>query len=300
MIINFVTVANETMASYRYHNEIPAKALNKRGHTVFISAYPLTQALDVVVFSKHFNHGDIWYLRGCKTRGIKTVFHCCDNHFETKEKNHYRSMLFEADEIIASTEEMASLIKVETGRTAKVIYDAYEFEEAPPLYHPQEKLKLLWFGHPTNIGAFLDKLEVLKGHQFMIVTDPSVQKNIKINNKPIHVVPYSKANLIEAMKGCDAVIIPSEMGPRQTVKSPNRLVESVRRGKFVIADPIPSYLAFEDYCFIGDIEEGIKYLQEAKEEVIEKRLTDGQAYIRENHSPEKIGKEWEGVCQRDQ
>ena len=295
MKINFITVSNNMTASYRYHNEIPARVLGRLGHYVTISPFPLTWDCDVVVFSKHFNHGDICYLEWCKSKGIKTVFHVCDHHFNTSEEQHYRTMIEGADVVVSSTEELASVIKIETGRNATVIYDPYEFDETEPEFNPEGPLKLLWFGHPTNLKALFDNWKAVEGHSVMIVSDPSVNGKIKLGGKPIPIVPYSKENLQKAMSQCDAVIIPSELGERQRTKSPNRLVESIRRGKFVIADPLPSYQDFDKWCLIGDIKEGLDFVLTQPRESITERISSAQRYIRENHSPEKIGKEWEAV-----
>jgi hypothetical protein len=293
MKINFVTVANDTVASYRYHNLIPANQLKELGHEVNISPMPGLDA-DVYCFSKHFNSGDYWYMRGVQSAARKTVFHCCDNHFGTEMADHYRRMLAGVDKVIASTEELASVIKIETGRDATVIHDPYEMEEAEPKFAPEGALKLLWFGHPTNIQPLLDLWPKLKGYKVMVMSDPSL-KISQDTGGTIPIVPWSPENIDTALNQCDAVIIPSAMGERQKVKSPNRLVEAVRKGKYVLADPLPSYQAFDKWMWIGDIEKGLALLESQDKDVIEGRIRDTQAYIRENHSPELIGKQWEEV-----
>ena len=293
MKINFVSVANDTVASYRYHNLIPANQLKELGHETSISPCPGLDA-DVYCFSKHFNSGDYWYMRGVQASGKKAVFHCCDNHFNTEMAPHYRRMIEGADAIISSTEELASVIKIETGRDATVIYDPYEMKEAEPKFAPDGELKLLWFGHPTNIQPMLDLWPKLKGYRVMVVSDPALKIN-QDTGGTIPIMPWSPENIDKALGQCDAVIIPSAMGERQVVKSPNRLVEAVRKGKHVLADPLPSYQAFNKWAWIGDIAKGLAFLQMQDKETIEGRIRAAQAYIRENHSPEKCGLQWENV-----
>jgi hypothetical protein len=294
MKINFVTVANEGIASYRYHNQIPANQLKELGHEVNISPMPSLDA-DIYCFSKHFNSGDYWYMRGLQAEGKKTVFHCCDNHFNTKMADHYHRMIKGVDKVIASTEELASVIKIETGVNATVIYDPYEMEEAEPRFKPNGKLKLLWYGHPSNIQPLLDIWPRLGAYNVMIMSDPNLTIDIEGGKGQVPVAPWSMKNVNEALDQCDAVIIPSAMGERQNVKSPNRLVEAIRKGKYVLADPLPSYQVFDKWAWIGDIEKGLGLLESQDKDVIEGRIRDAQAYIRENHSPELIGKQWEGV-----
>lgn len=292
MKINFVTVASDLMASYRYHNLIPAKELGKN-HEVTITPWP-DDGNDIYCFSKHFNRGDIWYVRGLKSKGKKTVFHVCDNHFDTEHQNHYRNMINEVDEVIVSTEELASVVKIETGREPKVIYDPYEFDSKEPDFKPNGPLKLLWFGHPSNIPGLMTLWPTIRDNYIMIVTSEDVNGKIKIDGKPFPVVKYTKENLLKAFDMCDAVIIPSELGSKQRVKSPNRLVESVQRGKYVLANEIPSYQEFSD-MWIGDIKQGLDFLKMQDSETINKRIKNTQEYIRKNHSPEIIGSMWNDV-----
>ena len=204
-------------------------------------------------------------------------------------------MIKEADAIVTSTEELASVIKIETGRNAIVIYDPFEMEEAGANFKPDGKLKLLWFGHPTNIQPLLDLWPRLGAYNVMIMSDPNLRIEKDDGSGLIPVAPWSMENVNEALDQCDAVIIPSAMGERQKVKSPNRVVEAVRKGKYVLADPLPSYKAFDKWLWIDDIEKGLAMLAMNDSKTIEGRIRDAQAYIRENHSPELIGKQWEKV-----
>jgi glycosyltransferase involved in cell wall biosynthesis len=205
-------------------------------------------------------------------------------------------MLADVDIVIASTKMMADVIKKETGIKATVIEDPYEFDEVAPSFTHKEgtPLKLLWFGHPSNIKSLVEFWPQIGEHMVMIVSDPAIQNLVKVNDKPIPIIPYSEKNILEALAMCDAVILPSEMGERQRVKSPNRLVEAVRRGKYVLADALPSYKAF-DSLWIGDIKNGINWLQMQPQEYIEGKIASAQEYVRERHDPTKIGKQWEKV-----
>jgi hypothetical protein len=272
---------------------IPARELKRLGHEAIISPWPRISE-DVYCFSKHFNSGDYFSVRGIKEVGKKTVFHCCDNHFDNEHADHYRRMLETVDVVIASTEEMASVIKVETGRDATIIYDSYEFDEKEPSFEPNGPLKLLWFGHPSNLNSLLAIWPKLNDN-VMIVTAKEVQGKIKMDGEAVPIVAYSEENLLKALDMCDAVIIPSEMGARQKVKSPNRLIEAVRRGKYVLADSLPSYMPFDKWMWLGDIPKGIEMLKLQEKDTIEGRIRDAQAYIRETHDPELIGKQWEEV-----
>lgn len=287
MKINFVTFATDKVASYRYHNQIPAEALARRGHEVSITSEPISAA-DVYIFSKHWNYQDREHLAEVSGRGAKTVFHCCDNHFADKHRNHYEIMISDADVVIATTPEMASVIKQFTGRDARVIPDGYEFDEKEPCFEPGERLSVLWFGHPSNLGGLYDCLDDLQGCALKVCTKPGI-----LSQEKFDVVPYSEAELLKCFRWCDVVIIPSRLGEKDLVKSHNRLVESIRSGKFVIASPLPSYKEYSDWVCIGNIKDGIEALKLMDKESVESSIKLAQAYIRENYSPERIGELWE-------
>lgn len=245
---------------------------------------------EIYVFTKHFNYGDYWYMQGVMASGKLGVYHCCDYHFDTKHRNHYRRMIETADIVLASTPEMASLIKMETRRDATVIPDSYEFPEKEPSYSPGAKLKVLWYGHFSNIDSLMDIRGDLKDYDLRLCTMPNaVPKELE----GMMVLPYSKQNLEHAFGWCDAVIIPSRSDTHKLVKSHNRLTEAVRQGKFVIASALPSYREFDDWMYIGEVPEGLEWLSRKDPEDICNRIKKAQDHVKDNYNPEKVGKMWE-------
>lgn len=287
--INFVSVANEQLASYRYHIQIPARELANLGHKVDISKFPVLDA-DVYVFSKHYNLGDYWSVRGLKTDDRKTVFHCCDNHFMDSHGDHYRRMIFNTDQTIVTTETMASMVKMETGFDATIIPDTYEFEEKAPSFNPKDRLKLLWYGNPTNFSDLLDIAPEIRDYSLGICTDNAILKDI---HGDATTFPYSPDNLRKAFEWCDAVIIPSSMEKDKIVKSHNRLVEAVRQGKFVIANALPSYREFSDWMWVDGIQEGLAWVTTKPNREIEKRIQLAQTYIEQKYNASLIGELWQ-------
>lgn len=289
MRINFVTVANENMASYRYHIQIPARELTLLGHACSISHYPEFYS-DVYVFSKHMDYGNYWDVKALKREGKKTVFHCCDNHFDTKHRDHYLRMLDEVDSVIVPTETMKHLIEYYTGRrNSVVIPEPYEFPQISPSYEGiNGKLKILWFGHPSNLES-LQAVLPLDDCELRFCSLPPIPSALA----GYLYVPWCASNLTVALSWCDCVIIPFQDTEKDRAKSPNRLIETVRRGKFAVASAIPTYLDFDEWIWIGDIHEGLQWFRQQPPEEINKRVMHTQTYIEENHSPERIAKLWE-------
>ena len=291
--INFVTLSQNKFASYRYHNEIPARELQFLGHDTTISPFPAIDH-DVYVFSKHHNFGEYWAVKGLKTEGKRTVFHVCDNYFGYEERDHYIRMIKEADIVVTPTTQMAAVIRNETGKEATVIPDSYEFPLADPEFRGlSSRLRVLWFGHQFNLRHLKTILPLPDFCELRICTlfenntpPPSVAK--------YPYIPWSHQALIQELKDCDCVIVPFDLNEEYSLtKSANRLVESVRRGRFVIASPIPSYQEFNE-MYIGDIHEGLNWLKDQSNDEIIRRIAETMKQI-EKYNPQRIGKIWEEV-----
>lgn len=295
--INFVSLSNPKMASFRYHNEIPARELSLLGYDTTISPFPAVDA-DVYIFSKHHNFGEYWAVKGLKTEGKKTVFHVCDNYFGYEERPHYLRMIQEADIVVTPTPAMAEVIRIETGKEATVIPDSYELPMAEPEFKGlSSRLRVLWFGHQFNLRSLDDILPLPEFCELRICSLFDGKFPTKL--KPYEYIPWSHNALMSELKLCDCVIVPFNLSDNyNTTKSANRLVEAVRRGRFVIASPIPSYQEFKD-MYIGDIHEGLEWLKDQavsdiqRTEVVRK-IAYTQTQI-EQFNPQRIGKLWEEV-----
>lgn len=292
--LNFVTSGDPSIASFRYHVQIPARELNKLGHKAVIAAYPEIEGVDAYVFSKHWNYGDYWYMLGVQSLGGRAVFHCCDDHFATGHEQHYRRMLGMADKIIVPTEVMANTIETNTGRKSTLIPDPYEFDEVEPSFGPNsEKLRLLWFGHHTNLKDVIEVINEpgLKYHDVRLCTN-YVQPWPK-ELEGCRVLPYSEKSILDALNWCDAVILPTGNRERKLGRSHNRLVEAVRRGKFVIASELPAYAEYGMWMYVGDVVRGVEWVQNQKPSELTWRIREAQKYIETHYNPGRIGKLWE-------
>ncbi len=213
---------------------------------------------DVIVYGKSFIQMD-----ELKPWG-KRVFDVCDDHFGTERDAYYREHIAAADLVTCNSDKMAEVILCNTGVFATVIHDPYESLEQPAGIG----YGLLWFGHESNLidlHPYLDlKPEILTGSE------------------------WSREKQLAALDRCAAVLIPTG---KSMAKSANRLIESVRNGRFVIAGELPAHDEFKEWMWIGDIREGVKWLSDNHAEAIE-RITDCQNYIRDRYSPARIGKLW--------
>ena len=216
------------------------------------------RGLDVVVYGKHLVAFD--QIKHFKNK----VFDCCDDHFRTDRGDYYREHIAKADLVTCNSEKMAEIILVETGRIATVIPDPYESEENPAGMGNG----LLWFGHESNLidlHPYLDlKPEVLTGSD------------------------WSRDKQLAALDKCAAVLIPTG---KSMAKSANRLIESVRNGRFVIAGHMPAHEEFKRMMWVGNIRDGVEWAKAYPHKAVG-QVKECQQYIRDKYSPEAIGRLW--------
>lgn len=313
-------VLTSDVASARYRIILPPQQLARRGHKVEAVEIPSggwdLQAwekaeIDTVVFSKSFNPNNEELAKFLIKIGTRIVFDVCDNHFDHPQYGkHFHAMCNLADELVASTERMAEIIRDKTGRVASVISDPLEGNKRDPVFSPRfPRLKLLWFGHPTNLDSLEQSIPglVSLGNKvpllLTIVTsvDNNFEQAVQMHNAKygdalqVHLIQWSTDATWTALEETDLVIIPSLENDRKSVKSPNRLIESLWAGRFVIAHPMHGYMPYKAYSWMGEnLNDGILYALNNPEEVAE-RISRGQKAIAGPHSAWEIGNKWENI-----
>lgn len=254
------------MASYRYRAMIPAREMGARIND--------PQA-DTIIFAKPVDQ-DVEHVIRAQKKNKMVIADFCDMHFD---KPFYKMILQVANGVTCPTQWMADLIRDEYGIEASVVPDPYEFEEAAPHCTGD---KLLWFGHGLNIHSLERVITVLAGHPLVIVS------NID------GAVPWSIPNLLEQLAIADIVVIP-ETAP---YKSPNRTIEAIRRGCFVVAEPHPALNEIPG-IWIGDLKKGIEWASQNPSEA-NQRTSIAQEYVRKMFSPKTQADAWRTAIQKAQ
>ena len=310
-----------TLASVRYRVLSPAQALSEHGQQVRIVRYEAGQALDVlepvlcvdvVVISKVLSAWNLELVERARAAGAKLVFDLCDDHFATDRlAPTYFSLCERADRIVCSTDEMAVVTRQRTGREVLVIEDPYEAPVGEIRFAPSaDRLRLLWFGHPTNfdtLGTMIPRLAILAQElplELHVVSDPAGtgivsalaeverQSNGRLRTR---FTQWSEEATWQALADADLVVVPSSTGHRKQVKSPNRVIEALRGGRFVAAYPVPSYRQFAEFAWLGeDVVQGIRWALRHPAEVRE-RIRRGQQYIEAKFSPAAIASKWDAA-----
>lgn len=246
----------EHLASARYRCIIPARELTALG---------VGFGNDWLIIGKHN-----WKWEE-QVKGYRSVcFDVCDDHYSDAWAEHYTINTLRADLVTTNSDELARVILDKTGKTAVVIPDPWEQPENPARVHGDS---VLWFGHQTNlidISQYVGKIKNLE-----IMTGAAGFKN-----------KWSPEAMDAAFTKAGLVVIPTG---KSMCKSGNRAIESIRRGLFVLHGYLPSYADLGMYC--GDIQDGVKWALDNREQAMQ-RISMAQQYVREQYSPQRIGKMW--------
>ena len=310
MRVSFVGSAFFKNASYRYRTLMPAKALQAaKIDCSIVTSYDGLNA-DVFVFSKHWSpEKDKAAVEQIKSPGFlasnqiavvaedrpapKVVFDVCDDHFDHPQlQEHYVWMCENADLVVASTDRMKEIIWDATGVHAVVINDAYEFPELPPRHKWEQwdVTNVLWYGHPTNFESLHRVWDKINGYNLMIITS-GIELEDTTAHKPFPVVPWNHENMMDGFRQADVVIIPTGERGYESHKGANRMLEAIRQGVFVVAEPHPEYNKFKEWMYIGDIGKGLEWVQSNKQSIKE-RVQSAQKFVSSNYHPQTLGQKW--------
>lgn len=258
------------MASFRYRAAIPLENMGP----MLVDGMLNNPRADVLVFAKPMPE-DVPTALQAHEEGRSVIVDFCDDHFDHP---HYERMAHIADVVTCPTEAMADVIRgIGYSREIVVIPDPYEYPEAAPHC---AGANLLWFGHNTNIESLMRVIRMLDDYPLMIVS-----------NTP-WAMPWSEAEMKRQLAAADIVVIPATA----PYKSPNRAVEAVRQGCFVVAEPHPSLVNFPG-IWVGNLKEGIEWARQNLS-LANERTKLAQDWVRERFSARTSACAWKTLCER--
>lgn len=290
-----------------------------------------------VVFSKAYNPRDVELAESLRARGVRVAFDICDNHFllEPERVTRLRRMFEIADEWIASSEVLASVVRTEMGdaRPLTVIEDAVETRLRGPIYdlagwadarlqlHLLDRFltngnnrncgHLVWFGnHRASyedsglIHISKRRAEIEAAHRRHPVTLTVISDSREAFDSifadwqiPVHYLPWSAHTFFSAMRRHDIAIIPIDVNAFTAVKTNNRIALSLWLGLGVVADAIDSYRIFDDCAFLDRWEEGLdRYLDDAALRAT--HVLAARQIIEQRFSVPVIASQWQALFER--
>lgn len=321
-LIDTPSGVDSRVASVRYRALMPATGLRARGHRALVTGHDATSRdqvrgeiadADVVVFRRDYDapEGIEQLLAETVAAGKKTLFDLSDDRLHGRVGPHLQRMVELAGGVVTMSDALCRKVVDEFGKQARFIGDPFEGPHGEPRFQPGARLKALWFGHPVNLPSLEQSLPVLlqaakrKPMDLRIVTErvdgierQCKQFNAKHRNAlSLRFAEWSNAGTWSSLAESDVVVIPYIAGHvRSLAKSPNRIIESLRAGRLVIAHPIPSYMEFRDWAWIGDdLAEGFSWALD-NPDVVVPRIAAAQSHIAATYSAECITAAWESVC----
>jgi hypothetical protein len=265
--------------------------------------------------------------------GIKTITDIHDDHFGLPGRASYFHRLVQAvDAIVVNSPEMKRIVAAHTSRPIEVIGDPFEGPHGEPAFQPavrrgllqrlarrtfpwrnSSRLKLAWFGHPSNVGAIYDlapQLLPLARQIPVLLTlvstpDSGIEEWCEVFNLRhgrhcrMGFVPWSLEEAWRVLHDCDICVLPVDVAvASKSAKSANRLVEALRAGRFAVASPLAAYQEFAASAYVDDnLVQGIRWAVDHPAEVI-RRIRAGQAAIEKTCSPSAIAQQWQQVMVR--
>jgi hypothetical protein len=218
-----------------------------------------------------------------------------------------------ADLLVASTPELAEVLRSFSPVPARIITDPVEGKRGEPRETgvsatAEGPVRLLWFGHWNKVPGLAPGLAQLnrspssKPLSLVVVTAPGfgaeqvvqeLDDRWRRTGSACTFRPWSVSAVFDELARCDAVVIPADPNnPRDAVRSHNRFTESAWAGRFVIAHPLPSYQALAEFGWVGeDLGMGLSALLEDGADA-KRRILAGQDYIAKHFTPSMIANAW--------
>ena len=267
---------------------------------------------DIVIMSKSIEIKDFMYL---KDMGIKFIFDICDNKWRLGKDREKNTAIMNAgckyaNLITTTCGELKQKIFYETGKDALIIDDPFERTIEEPKFEPHEKnLNICYFGGRKSFWL-VDWEEVIASLNFVskklgveYTLNCITQKHLLASKKLTHHY-YPDGPLImyewnyelqkDLVKKSDFVLlpIPNNNPLVFSYKSPNRVIDSIAQGKYVVTTyGVTSYRQYDEFIGIGSLKNNIMWAIENPKSVISK-IKEGQKYIQKYQSPEVIAKQW--------
>jgi hypothetical protein len=166
---------------------------------------------------------------------------------------------------------------------------------------------LIWFGNHGSRGVSggMSDLAKLQSALSTINKRTSVCLTILSNSRQkfdsvftnwnieLEYLEWNRITSIDIVACNDVALIPISQNAFTLHKSNNRLVLPLSLGLGVIADSIPAYEEFSDFCCLNKWDEMAEYLND--KDARDAKTRRGQRYIEENWTIKKICDQWENL-----
>ena len=265
----------------------------------------------LIIINKAFHSKVTILAQEARNLNIKIISVFDDWHFSSSSYNNpiftYNKIIANySDAIVVKTTTAANLVKNNIGLIPHVIHDCLRFNSQEPIRDFKYPFEICWFGMHTNHDTFEKGLNEIMKFDFecnlRVITnrhDLAKERINKLELKKINLnlIKWHKSADKEIIKS-DIVIIPYINDQKRSVKSHNRIIDSLNLGRLTIISKLPLTLDFEKYCFLGSIGDGLKWIKENKQLAIN-MLTEGSKFVKNNYNITTISNEWKKLIDQN-
>lgn len=297
------------LASTRLRTAVACKFLKSKGYTATVGDF-IVGKVDKVIIGKiglNSNKFENWISQIIehKKNDTKIYLDYTDNHMGIKSpvQKYYQSFFAITDSLIVTNNKMKEIVSDYWYGPIDIIPDAIEVDIVQPKDIKNTPLRLLWFGHVSNLEFLINYIEnnkIINDDKYHIkimtnlygieLINKYLKKYNKLNN--VDIFEWSKNLMCSVALNSDVCIIPSSKNnPRKSGVSSNRLITALALGLPTLATSLPSYQDYSKYYIdidlhpIDSIQENLK---------IQKNIIkESQNFIFEKYSKYKIGELWQ-------
>jgi hypothetical protein len=172
------------------------------------------------------------------------------------------------------------------------------------------KRRLIWFGihgSPNAPCGMIDVARVADVLSRMCIEYPfelvicsnnreTYERHIRPLDFPTIYEEYNRETFSYLLSEMDGVILPVSQNPFTWAKSHNRLTTALYAEIPVVADGLPSYREFSDYCVLDDWQEGLREIL-CETGAARRKALAGRKYIQSKWMPVHVAEQWRTVLQ---
>jgi hypothetical protein len=277
---------------------------------------------DIVVFQKSYDEQSIELAHSLKSRGIRTVFDLCDNHFynprdvpKLRERaERLARMLGTVDIVSVSTEPLRAFVREKEAVLVDDALDEFAVPRSTLLFRTLRSggpLRIAWYGnaggadppfglvHLPKILPALNRLHRRHQLRLTVISNSrgAYQEAVAGAEFPTGYREWHVRSFLRTFPLADLCVVPIEQNPFTICKTANRLALSLKLGVPVIADAIPSFEPFRPYVLLNGWDENLSsYADDATRR--KRDAVEGGRFVAATFTPTRVVREWTAVFER--
>jgi hypothetical protein len=208
---------------------------------------------DVLFIQKRITDDILRYARHIRNRGGLVLYDLDDSGKRALDwlkisPSQWQEMLAVADAFTTNTPARQALIEQEfPGAKVRLLPDSIDYGPPTPYRAAPEatpkRLKLLWFGHGSNLGLVAPYLQTLCSLDldFCIATNAEVLASLQAKLPGVGLVPWSLESFPAFLRTCQLSFLVHQGDVHDRAKSSNKMLASIANGVVPIVSDTPEY-----------------------------------------------------------